>query len=148
MKLYKYIGPDVLDLAFSKVGKVSLKCSYPKDYNDPYELFLTIEPNEVEPEILAYYQEILGDVPQLPTTCFSKLPNVIPMWAHYAHNSRGFVIEIDEEAVRATYPDISIDDVDYKDEANVVDHDLVNHALTTFKPRHTYLLQREAIGNA
>ena len=38
-----------------------------------------IDPNEVEPEILAYYQEILGDIPQFPTTCFSNLPNVIPI---------------------------------------------------------------------
>jgi hypothetical protein len=148
MKLYKYIGPDVLELAFSEAGYVGFKCTYPKDYNDPYELFLTIDPNEVEPEILAYYQEILGELPQLPTTCFSNLPNVIPMWAHYACNSKGFVIEVDEETLLKIIPDISIADVDYKDEANVVDLDLVRRAYETGKPRHTYLLQRAAISNA
>ncbi len=42
-KLYKYVGPDILDVAFSKDGFCGFKFSYPKDYNDPYELFLTID---------------------------------------------------------------------------------------------------------
>jgi len=148
MKLYKYIGPDVLELVFSEAGYVRFKCTYPKDYDDPYELFLTIDPNEMEPEIVAYYQEILGKIPQLPTTCFSKLPNVIPMWTHYARNLKGFVIEVDETTLRKIIPDISIGDVDYKKEANVVDLDLLRLANETGKPRHTYFLQRAAFSSA
>jgi hypothetical protein len=148
MKLYKYIWPDVLELAFAEAGYVGFKCTYPKDFNDPYELFLTIDPNEVEPEILAYYQEILGNIPQLPTTCFSNLPNVIPMWAHYAFNSKGFVIEIDEGRLRTIIPKISTADVDYKDDPTIIDPDLVRRAYGTGKPRHTYLLQRAAFSSA
>ncbi|MBI4824901.1 MAG: DUF2971 domain-containing protein [Nitrospirae bacterium] len=148
MKLYKYIGPEILSIAFSKEGYVGLKCSYPKDYNDPFELFLTLDSYEAEAEIIAYYHEILGEVPQLPTTCFSKRPDVIPMWAHYAHQSRGFVIEIDESRMTKRFPDTSIDDVDYKDNPHAVELEAVILAYTTTKPRHTYLLQRAAFGNA
>ena len=42
-KIYKYISPDILELIFSKKDYCGLKFSYPKDYNDPYELFLTID---------------------------------------------------------------------------------------------------------
>ncbi len=148
MKLYKYLAPDVLELVLSEEGIVSLRCSYPKEYNDPYELFLTIDADEVEPEVHAFYLEILGGIPQFPTTCFSKLPNVIPMWAHYARESKGFVIEVDEEELLKSLPEGSIDDVDYKDEPNVVDLDRLRLAHATTKPRHTILLQRSTFGNA
>lgn len=148
MKIYKYIGPEILSLAFSKKGYVGLKCSYPKDYNDPFELFLSLDSYDAGPDILAFYQEILGAVPQLPTTCFSKRPDVIPMWAHYAHQSRGFVIEIDENCLLKHFPDTGIGDVDYKDYPESIELGRVNHAYTTAKPRHTYFLQRAAFGSA
>ena len=95
-KLYKYMGAEILNMAFEKEGFCSLKCSYPKDYNDPYELFLTISFNQT-PEVLAFYKSIVSEIQQYPTTCFSKSPIVTPMWAHYANNGTGFVIEIDED---------------------------------------------------
>ena len=87
-KIYKYLGADVLNIALSKEGVCSFKCSYPKDFNDPYELFLTIDFKQT-PELLATYKDTIGELPQLPTSCFSRSPSVIPMWAHYAHNHRG-----------------------------------------------------------
>ncbi len=142
MKMYKYLGPDVLDLAFPEPGKVAFKCAYPKEFNDPYELFLTIDPDEVDLEIVAYYLEILGEIEQFPTSCFSRLPNVIPMWAHYARDLKGFVIEVDEEKLRKFIPHVSIDDVDYHDEPTSVDLGSLRMAYETAKMRHTYLLQR------
>jgi hypothetical protein len=44
-KIYKYMGSDVLPLAFDEEGSVSIKFSFPKDYNDPFELFLSIDPS-------------------------------------------------------------------------------------------------------
>jgi hypothetical protein len=85
-----------LDVAFEKEDYCGFKFSFPKDYNDPYELFLTIN-FEDDPEVIAFYNEIVREIHQLPTTCFSNSPIVTPMWAHYAHNSKGFVIEIDED---------------------------------------------------
>ncbi|QIF44263.1 DUF2971 domain-containing protein [Aeromonas veronii] len=113
-KLYKYIGPDILDVAFIKDGFCGFKFSYPKDYNDPYELFLTID-FEGDSDIIAFYNEIVQEIPQHPTTCFSKSPIVTPMWAHYAHNSEGFVIEVDEEKLKAFSKAVTIDDVKYQD---------------------------------
>jgi len=93
--LYKYIGPATLDKVFSELGHFTMKCSLPKNFNDPYELFLTLDFRE-RPEALAYYADVVGDLPQIPTTCFSRSPDVVPMWAHYAQNLEGFAIELDE----------------------------------------------------
>lgn len=42
-KIYKYFSYDVLDLVFAREGFCGVKCSLPKDYNDPYELFLGMD---------------------------------------------------------------------------------------------------------
>jgi hypothetical protein len=84
-KIYKYIGPEHIDKIFHSPDVVTLKCSLPKEFNDPYELFRRIDFNE-RPDALAYYADAIGELPQLPTTCFSRSPAVIPMWAHYAQN--------------------------------------------------------------
>jgi hypothetical protein len=79
--IYKYLGHEVIDKLFQSPDNVTFKCSLPKDFNDPYELFLTIDFKE-EPELLAFYADAIGELPQYPTTCFSRSPAVIPMWAH------------------------------------------------------------------
>lgn len=113
-KIYKYIGPDVLDIAFKRDGFFGFKFSYPKDYNDPYELFLTID-FEQNPEVIAFYNEIVQKIEQYPTTCFSNSPIITPMWAHYAHNSKGFVIEVDENMLKEHIKDAGLGDVIYQD---------------------------------
>jgi Protein of unknown function (DUF2971) len=145
--IYKYLGPEVIDKIFQSPDKVTFKCSLPKDFNDPYELFLTIDFNE-EPDLLAFYAETVGELPQYPTTCFSRSPAVIPMWAHYAQNHEGFVIEISEEKLSETLPDVSCQDVSYSD---VPVHDLLaslQMAYGTSKMRHTYLLRRGVLYSA
>ncbi|MFE8726204.1 DUF2971 domain-containing protein [Aeromonas hydrophila] len=37
------------------------------------------------------------------------------MWAHYANNSEGFVIEVDEEKLKDFSKAVTIDDVKYQD---------------------------------
>jgi len=60
------MGPEILDLAFSPEDeKVGFKCSLPEDYNDPYELFLSID-RTLDPQLLAFYQESIGEIPQIP----------------------------------------------------------------------------------
>ncbi len=139
-KIYKYLGSEVLNLALSKDGVCSFKCSYPKDFNDPYELFLTIDFQQ-DPDLLATYKDTIGDLPQLPTTCFSKSPSVIPMWAHYAHNHRGVVVEIDETKLSELMPDINFGDVDYLDSPREGLADMLARACRIGKPRYHYLLQ-------
>lgn len=146
-KLYKYMGPDILELSFARDGYVGFKCSLPADYNDPYELFLSIDRN-LDPQLLAFYQESIGEMPQLPTTCFSQSPVVVPMWAHYAHTSRGFVVEIDEERLEKSFEDISIGNVTYTDKPNEEITPSLQRAFGTCKPRHTFFLHKTIMASA
>ncbi len=146
-KLYKYMGADVLELALSKEGVCSFKCSYPKDFNDPYELFLTIDYKQA-PDLLATYKDTIGELPQLPTTCFSKSPSVVPMWAHYSYNHRGVVIEFDETVFLEKFPDVGFGDVDYRDNPREGLLDLLVRACRIGKPRYHYLLQQGVFNTA
>ncbi|HBR21501.1 MAG TPA: DUF2971 domain-containing protein [Nitrospiraceae bacterium] len=143
-KLYKYVSPDVFKSIFCEKDVVELKSTFPKDFNDPYELFLTINTDRIDSDILAFYIETAGNISQLPTLCFSNLPDVVPMWAHYARESTGFVIELDEELLVKYYPDARIEDVNYSKSPTIIDADEVKRAYTTTKPRHTYWLQSSA----
>lgn len=138
--LYKYVGPSNFHKIFGLKKHVSLKCSYPKDFNDPFELFLTIDFNQ-HPDIIAFYAEAVGALPQLPTTCFSRSPTVVPMWAHYAQNCEGFVIEFDEEKLRASFPESAFGNVDYRDTPHEALTEMLYRASEIGKPRYVYLLQ-------
>lgn len=137
--IYKYIGPEHIEKIFSTPEKITLKCSTPKDFNDPYELFLTMDFN-IDPESLAVYAEAIGDLPQLPTTCFSSSPIIVPMWAHYAQNHEGFVVELSEEELTRAVPESRIDEVRYSDEPLDDFSDLIARVLHIAKPRYTYFL--------
>jgi len=138
--MYKYLGPSYLHDVVGDEG-VSAKFSFPKDFNDPYELFLTIDFNE-KPEVLALYADAIGELPQLPTTCFSHSPAVIPMWAHYAQNLTGFAIEFDEEKLQERFPECRFDDVKYKPAADDELKETLYRAYAIGKPRYTYMLMR------
>jgi hypothetical protein len=140
MHIFKYIPPDFVDIIF-KEKNLSIKCSYPKDFNDPYELSLTIDFNK-EPETLAFYQDVVGEIPQIPVTCFSTSPEVIPMWAHYAKNHEGFVIEFDEEILKKHFKDYRFDNVIYKDTKDEELEELLARAHVIRKPRYTHMLHR------
>ncbi|MEZ8097202.1 DUF2971 domain-containing protein [Photobacterium swingsii] len=145
-KLYKYVGPDILDIAFSEPDYCGFKFSYPKDYNDPYELFLTID-YEDNSDVVAFYNEIVQEIPQYPTTCFSKSPIVTPMWAHYAHNSKGFIIEVDEVKLESYVEGVRIDDVVYQDTPREELKATLQMAMFRGKPRDIMFL-RNGVCNA
>src|SRR4051812_39678011 len=140
-KVYKYLGPRARGKVFESAHQVTLRCSLPKEFNDPYELFLSINLNE-NPERLAFYNDVIGELPQVPTTCFSRSPAIIPMWAHYAQNLEGFAIEFDEARISSQYPDAGFGDVDYRDDADPELNDALALAYETCKPRHTFFLRR------
>ena len=145
-KLYKYLGPELAGIALSPDG-ATLKFSLPRDFNDPFELFLTVDRN-APPETLAFYEEVVGDIQQMPTTCFSSRPDVVPMWAHYGQNGKGFVIEIDEDALSAEFGDIhTIQDVSYRDSSPDYIADSLARAQIRQKPRDVYFL-RGSVYNA
>ena len=148
MKPYKYASPEALGKIFRRNGVVYLKASRPKDFNDPFELFLTLKTAGVQPEVLAFYQDVVGAVPQWPTVCFSKRPDVIPMWAHYGSECSGFALEVEEELLTKTFPEIRADDVSYSSDPTTIDVGLVQHAAMTCKPRHSYFVQSAALSAA
>jgi Protein of unknown function (DUF2971) len=96
----------------------------------------------VGPEALATYRELIYELPQYPTTCFSKSPVVPPMWAHYAQNHSGFVLEFDVDAIKEAFPDIGINDVNYRNEPNESIAANIARAAGTKKPRHAVWLQQ------
>jgi Protein of unknown function (DUF2971) len=145
--LYKYIGPSTLGKVFAADAHVTLRCSYPKDFNDPYELFLTIDFNE-QPDALAFYADAVGEIPQYPTTCFSRSPAVVPMWAHYARNLEGFVIEFSEAELVTTFPKSGFGDVDYQDEPDKDLSELLYRAFEIGKPRYMYFLHKAVLSAA
>jgi hypothetical protein len=145
--IYKYISSDVFNLVFQRDGFCGVKCSFPKDYNDPFELFLGVDLT-VTPELLATYRDIVQDLPQYPTTCFSKSPIVTPMWAHYAGNHSGFVLEFDAKALRHSFERIAIRNVAYKDEPDQSIVQSLQRAAVIAKPRHAIWLQSEVLGQA
>lgn len=134
-KIYKYVCCSYLHKVIGLPGQVTLKCSCPKNFNDPYELFLTIDFKE-QPDVLAFYKDLIGNLPQLPTTCFSRSPIVIPMWAHYAQNTEGFAIEFDETALAQSFPESGFGDVDYRDTADDNLTNLLYRAFEIGKPRY------------
>lgn len=138
--LYKYAGPSNFEKIFEDEESVTLKCSYPKDFNDPYELFLTVDFNE-DPDDLAFYAEAVGEIPQLPTTCFSRSPAVVPMWAHYAQNLEGFVIEFDEAKFAEAMPDSKFGDITYQDSAHEGLQGMLLKASRIGKGRYVYMLR-------
>jgi hypothetical protein len=140
-KIYKYIGPEHFEKVFHSSDVFTLKCSLPKEFNDPYELFLTIDFNE-RPDALAYYADAIGELPQLPTTCFSRSPVVIPMWAHYAQNHQGFAVEFSEDGLVKAFPESGFGDVSYSDAPRQDLSDILYRAYEIGKPRYTYFLQR------
>lgn len=145
--VYKYVGASYVGAVFELRNYVTLKCSYPKDFNDPYELFLTVDFRE-KPGALAFYKEVVGELPQLPVTCFSSAPHVIPMWAHYAENLSGVVIELNQEALEASFPDSRVGDIDYRSGPDPSLTEMLYRAYVIGKWRYLYLLRQGVFSSA
>ncbi|WCM28131.1 DUF2971 domain-containing protein [Sphingomonas sp. QA11] len=146
-KIYKYFSSDVLKLAFLREGFCGVKCSLPKDYNDPYELFLGVDLT-LEPELLATYRDIIQELLQHPTTCFSLSPTVTPMWAHYGANHSGFILEFDADELQTAFTDLAVRDVMYKDKPDDKIARFLEMAAGTKKPRHAVGLQAAVLSEA
>ncbi|MGR5250414.1 DUF2971 domain-containing protein [Vibrio aestuarianus] len=139
-KIYKYFGEGVIDLVFAKDDFCNVKCSYPNDYNDPYELFLAVK-RDLLPEHIAFYNEVISELPQFPTSCFSQSPIASPMWAHYANNHSGFVLEFDLEKLQEKFEGNPVWEVSYRTEPHPNLSQILARAAQTLKPRHVKELQ-------
>jgi len=137
--IYKYASPNNIEHLFNAEGNVSLKFSLPSDFNDLFELFLTIDFNR-DPDDLAYYLDLIGDNLSFPTTCFSISPVVVPMWAHYSMNHQGFVIEFSENKMREVFPNSHFRNVRYSDVPVHDLSDLLTRARVVMKYRYNACL--------
>lgn len=141
--LFKYLSPDAIDKVLLKSG-VSLRFQIPEDFNDPFELFLQPD-SALDGEILAFFDRYVGEIPQLPTACFSKHPDITTLWAHYAENSAGMCIAFNERQLANQYPVAYLHDVSYQDHPGAIPAGLIEHAFTTGKNRHVeHLMLPEA----
>ena len=100
------------------------------------------------PELIAFYADVVGELPQKPTTCFSRSPSVLPMWAHYASNLQGFVIEVDEEKLAKCFPESIFGDVKYQDKSSDAVADNLYRAYEIGKFRYMHLLRQSVFGAA
>jgi hypothetical protein len=144
--LYKFLGEAVADVLINKEGNFGIKFSHLSDYNDPYEFFLTIDYN-VEPDMLSTYKDAISMIVKSPATCFAQSPVILPMWAHYAGNSNGFALEIDETALsdflkELTDDDYSFGDIYYQNEPREGMGQTLAMATRRCKPRDMYFLYR------
>lgn len=146
-KIYKYFSGNVFDLVFEREGFCGIKCSIPKEYNDPFELFLSVD-RSLPTEMLATYNDIVSDIPQLPTTCFSASPVISPMWAHYAQNQSGFVIEFETDDIEQSFESVIIKEVEYRTEPNPALVGYLEKAAYAAKPRHAVWLQQATLSSA
>ena len=141
--LYKFLGESVADVLLNG-DKFGIKFSNLSDYNDPYEFFLTIDYN-VPADMLATYKEAINMVVKSPATCFAKSPAILPMWAHYAGNSNGFALEIDEDELTNHIKEVAngefgFGDIDYQDTPHEGMTERLAMAARRCKPRDMYFL--------
>lgn len=76
--------------------------------------FLNSPSYEMGPVRTLIYKEILERTKTMRVFCASKTGHSVAMWAHYASNHTGVVIEFDLETLKTTLKDISFFDVAYK----------------------------------
>ncbi len=149
MLICKYLGPDGATAALSNADAVTPRFRFPREYNDPYELYL-------EPERLlqkccgmrAYFDHYLGELKQFPVSCFSHAPDSVVMWAHYGWDRKGICLIFDEDALCESFDQVLVDDVTYVDSFPSDYLNAVAHAQATGKARHMRFALSQAYSTA
>lgn len=151
MNIYKYCKKDIYRAMFKKKEFFSLKFSKLKDFNDPYEFFLTIDYN-IPSNQLATYNEMLSMQLTYLATCFSKTPINTPMWAHYADDFQGYSLEINEKRLTDHLNNLNktpiFDDITYRNKASEYLNKRLQYASIRCKYRDIYLFERAVIHEA
>lgn len=96
--LFKFYDTNLLSIASLHENYFWL--SNPKEFNDPFDCNI----NLIEFEDLENFPESTSikrnNVSNIGVTCFTEEINEPLMWAHYANNYYGFVLELDSEHIR------------------------------------------------
>ena len=144
MFLFKYVSPGAGPRVLEHNDRLLLRFGLPSTYNDPYELFLQPEEPIRSPEMRAFYDFFLGQVVQAPVTCFSRRPESVVMWAHYAQEGTGLCLGFDEGALVQQLSYCWLSDIEYVDEPATISAGMLQHAFVTGKRRHTIFLFAQA----
>lgn len=144
MLLFKYLSPEGAAKTLEDEACLHLRFAYPNTYNDPYELFLETDPPLDDCAERAFYDVLVGTIPQLPTTCFSHVPDSVTMWAHYCREHTGACLVIDEDALVECLEITYVEDVEYSDNPAQISAGGLSFALATGKNRHAVAVRAQA----
>ncbi len=97
-KLYKFFDTNLLSIASLHENYFWL--SNPSQFNDPFDSNINLieYDNKVNEKLKDTAKR--NNIPNIGVTCFSEIINEPLMWAHYANNYYGFVLELNTETIR------------------------------------------------
>src|ERR1700733_13230580 len=140
MLLFKYVSPDAAPRVFESADELLIRFGLPSTYNDPYELFLEPDRPLESEEQRAFYDYFVRKVVEAPVACFSRRPDSVVMWAHYARETTGICLAFDEDALVNQLPVAWVSDIEYADGPATIEAEIINYAYVTGKRRHTFRL--------
>ena len=141
-KIYKYLNPRSAKTLLFDSSNIGIKCTPLDEYNDPYEFFAPVnfEDSRNPEEFTFFYQSLKDEIAGSLASCFTITPTNIPMWAHYAEECSGFVLEFDTERIKAAVENLGIhfvlNKVTYRDGYDEGLAGTLGHACATGKGRH------------
>ena len=97
-KLFKFYDTNLLSIASLHENYFWL--SNPKDFNDPFDCNINLVEHENEADLKKLTSVKRNSIADVGVTCFTEEINEPLMWAHYANNYFGFVLELDPEHIR------------------------------------------------
>jgi hypothetical protein len=90
--LFKYCDGNGIDI----LQWLRLKVTPPNQFNDPFEFLPKIAFSNDEHRSLTDLDGMVDSISETHAlACFSKVPDNLLMWSHYAHRHRGIVVEFD-----------------------------------------------------
>lgn len=92
-KLFKFYDTNLLSIASLHENYFWL--ANPKDFNDPFDCNINLVDHENETDLKKHPDVKRNNIPDIGITCFTEEINEPLMWAHYANNYYGFVLELD-----------------------------------------------------
>lgn len=97
-KLFKFFDTNLLSIASLHENYFWL--SNPSQFNDPFDCNINLveHENNVHEELDETRKR--NGISDVGVTCFSEVINEPLMWAHYANNYNGFVLELNTETIR------------------------------------------------
>jgi len=148
MKLYKYYSFDDnknFDTNFAPLIRKSIRYSAPILFNDLYDC-KCVQKN-LDGSITSDFTEVISK--HLQISCFSINPNSPIMWAHYASNHKGYILEYEldlEDLTKISYEELNpkfFDITKIKNELMELHPNVSTESDEFFKLQEKYLLDNK-----